>query len=421
MISDRDLNEALKAALMGRETEYTPSAESIAAEKARLGAMADGGVDMPAGTKVNFAPDAGVPASGAERMPIVPRVVDLTNQSPDDLEMAYARQQDREARAREAFERGARELVAGITRTQVAPTFQQPTDAVSSLLAARKTRAEDAQRNEANRLNAAKFNFERSEAARKEAEAKAKDERDFAYRQQHDTATLEQQAKNAEATRALAGAGLGLRKQEAERKTKEEADKEAAGVVPFVGGTLKMTPGLSDSERSKARDYASSWNAAITNVDGVRSALDSYLAKPTIEGKGVVESQLVGALTALNVAYKQGAMADTEARRLSSAMGVDLTSPQGIAAAVSSWLSGDPGEAGRILKAKIDTLRSASRKAAIESLRPYGGFEEDGQRQQPQTQQPAGPVSMKFPDGSVHDVAPEDMELAKRKGAVPNG
>ena len=40
MISDRDLNEALKAAMMGRETEYTPSAESIAAEKARGGALA---------------------------------------------------------------------------------------------------------------------------------------------------------------------------------------------------------------------------------------------------------------------------------------------------------------------------------------------------------------------------------------------
>ena len=34
---------------------------------------------------------------------------------------------------------------------------------------------------------------------------------------------------------------------------------------------------------------------------------------------------------------------------------------------------------------------------------------------------PAGPVKMKFPDGSVHDVSPEKMELAKQKGAVPNG
>ncbi len=32
-----------------------------------------------------------------------------------------------------------------------------------------------------------------------------------------------------------------------------------------------------------------------------------------------------------------------------------------------------------------------------------------------------GPVKMKFPDGSVHDVSPEKMELAKQKGAVPNG
>lgn len=68
------------------------------------------------------------------------------------------------------------------------------------------------------------------EALRKVAE----DKRDFEYRQQHDTASLAQQDKNAQAQLALAGAGLGLRTHEvamsdAER-VKNDADKQESQV-----------------------------------------------------------------------------------------------------------------------------------------------------------------------------------------------
>ncbi len=37
------------------------------------------------------------------------------------------------------------------------------------------------------------------------------------------------------------------------------------------------------------------------------------------------------------------------------------------------------------------------------------------------TKAPTGPMKMRFPDGSVHDVEPEDMSEAAARGAVPNG
>ena len=94
---------------------------------AQLGAgMTDGmGEDLPRGTKVVYAPDLEVkaPESAAQRTPIIPKVVDVPGTPADDFELAAARVEDRQARAREAFERGSRELVAGLTRTQAAPTF----------------------------------------------------------------------------------------------------------------------------------------------------------------------------------------------------------------------------------------------------------------------------------------------------------
>lgn len=377
MISDSELDEEIRRVLDQGSAAPTEADElaMLRADLAKQGAnmTPSMGEEMPKGTKVVFADETQTPVtpqSAAARQPIIPKVVDLTKQPMDDFEMAYAKRADMEARAREAFERGSRELVAGLTRTPVASTFEQQKDAVARLLAKRKDKDAALERTNAQRLNAAKFDYDqRSEAEKKAMEAQRRKE-DLEERAKDN----ERADRGIEATNRLAQSNFGLRKDDADAKKQEREDKMAAGTVPFVGGTLTMKPGLDGSERSKARDYASSWNAAITNVDGVRDALGSYLQKPSIENKGAVESQLVGALTALNVAYKQGAMADTEARRLSAAMGVDLTNPAGIAAAVSSLFTGDPGEAGRILKVKIDTLRNASRKAAVEAMRPYGDF-----------------------------------------------
>ena len=207
--------ELLKILAGGQEGAYDVADEKV--RLAQLGTgMTDGtGEDLPRGTRVVFAPEPEVIAPPPSRVPIAPKVVDLTQQSPDDLEMAYASAQDRKARAAEAFERGSRQLVAGLTRTPVVASTMGPTDAVAKLMAARKLKGEDFARNENLRLGAAKFNYDQKTAAQKAAEDKARDARDFAekekefaYRQQHDTEALAQQKDNADATRAMSGAVL---------------------------------------------------------------------------------------------------------------------------------------------------------------------------------------------------------------------
>lgn len=80
-----------------------------------------------------------------------------------DLEMAYAKEQERAARRRMAMERGSRELVAGLTRTQPTSILSQPSQAVAQLLAKRK----DADARAAQQASAA------NEAARTRAYADA--------------------------------------------------------------------------------------------------------------------------------------------------------------------------------------------------------------------------------------------------------
>lgn len=228
MAYDETLEEELKRILDEGSASAQPM--ELADEKARLAQLGAGmtegmGEDLPRGTKVNFTPEAVTPT--ASRVPMTPKVVDLTQQSPDDIELAAARAEDRMARSREAFERGSRQLVAGLTRTQEQAAFKQPQDAVAQLLARRKSKGEDAQRNEQNRLGAAKFNYDQSETARKTAEEKAKDERDFGYRKEHDAATLKQQALHDKAMEDMARTGLGVRREE---KTDREAARREAEV-----------------------------------------------------------------------------------------------------------------------------------------------------------------------------------------------
>ena len=348
------------------------------------------GEDLPRGTKVNFAPPeqldvAAPPVSAAARQPIVPKVVDLTNQSPDDLEMAFAAAQDRKARASEAFERGSRQLVGALTRTKPLDSTPVPVDAVQKLLAARQRRDADAQRNEQNRLGAAKFNFDQSEAVRKAAEAKAQDTRDFtekqkefAYRQEHDKEALEQQKDNADATRKMAGAGLGLRIDEAARKKKEDADKDAASNIPFLGGTLKLKPGLSDTERAEARRTAGDWNAADESVGNFQTELEKYARNPSIANKGNVTAALRTASSSFNKAIGSGAMSMDEAKAMSEAMGADVLSPTGVEALAQSIFGDDPAKAASTITGRVVAARRANRVAAQAKLRASGDYSEPG-------------------------------------------
>jgi hypothetical protein len=221
----QDVDEELMRILAtGQEGAYDVADERARLAKLGAGYTDSGGEDFPRGTKVVFADEPEVAAPLPSRVPLRPaapavpneKFVDLTQQPTDDLEMAYASAQDRKARAAEAFERGSRQLVAGLTQTPVVASTLGPTDAVAKLLAARKRRDEDAQRNEQNRLGAEKFNYERETEAQKAAEAKARDERDTAFArekfdadQKNDVLNRESRDRASDAMRAMAGMTFG--------------------------------------------------------------------------------------------------------------------------------------------------------------------------------------------------------------------
>lgn len=369
------------------------------------------GEAMPKGTKVVFAEETQAPVtpqSAAARMPTVPKVVDVSNQPTDDMEMAYARAQDRKAKSREAFERGTRELIAGLTRTQVAPTFKQDTDAVARLLGKRKAADSARLAENAQRLQASRFDYERQTGARKEAEAKAKDERDFAFRTEESARDNERAERGIDATNRLAQSNFAIRRDEADAKKQDRADKAAANEVSLFNETLALAPGLGESERSAARTEASKWNAADAATGVLETALQAYVANPSRETAAQVQATLAGASTALNTAFGQGAMAEAEARRMADTLGADLKSPAGVQALVES-LMGNPN-AGKLLMTKLRTAREGNRKIAKARVGTYGKAQG--------ASRPSGPVKMRFPDGSVHEVAPDEIDLARRKGGT---
>ena len=365
----------------------TPSDASIAeaAENERLAAQGRLPGDMPRGTKVVFSMDAPMDVAAPEptRTPIAPKVVDLTQESPDDLEMAYASAQDRKARQRDAFERGSRQLVAGLTRTNVVESNKRPVDAVSMLMARRKERGAVEQRNEQNRLGAAKFNYEQADGARKEALRLSQRDEDKKTAADNEKWRREEAARDNErgergiaATERLAGANFGLRRDDAETKKTERGDRIAAGAIPLFDGTLQTPPGLNDTERNRAREQAGLWNAADEATGQLEGALQAYVARPSAETAQNITALLGGASTALNTAYGQGAMAEAEAKRMADTLGADIRSLGGMTALFDRAM-GNP-EAGKLLLTKIKTARSGNRAVALARLRTSGQFAQGG-------------------------------------------
>lgn len=386
MVSDELLNEVLKNALAGQAQEFRLAPEEVEAEKARLQALGREQAAAAAATPSVEAPEVAGPT--ASRVPMTQKVVDLRGQPLDDVELAFARAQDRKARQREAFERGSRELVAGITRTEVQPIIKQAQDAEARLLA--KRREADALRlqDNAQRLQAARFDYETKSAAQRAAEAKAlrqenltREERirqeNIAREEKRRQEDLEERRiDNQRAERfglanlAATQAGLGLRKGEAEEKAKKAAQEAAAGEMPLFGQRFTATPGLSDSERSKAREITGLWNAADTATGELEKAMQAYVMKPGPTTAAMVRATLAGAQTSLNAAFGQGAMAEAEAARMTETLGADLFSPAGVAAVFES-IQGD-SKAGALLLTKLRTARQANRAAAKGRLSAYG-------------------------------------------------
>lgn len=344
------------------------------------------GLDMPKGTKVVFAEqvEPEVAAPPTSRVPITPKVVDLTQQPQDDMEMAYARAADREARRKQAVEAAGRQLVAGLTKTEVQPTLSAAGTSVAELLAKRKANTEAQRYNEQQRLNGMRFNFEQKEAARKAALDEQRRGEDMKYRQDQAQWQREEAARDNDraergihAQQELARATFGLRKQEADIKQSDRNDKQAAGNISLFDGQLQVTPGLGDAERSKAREIAGLWNASDAATRDFQSALEEMTRHPSVETRGAVLAKLRTASAAFNSAIGGGAMSEGEARAMSQALGADVLTPAGVEA-IAQKLAGDDMEAVRSITGRVRAAQDANRAAALGRLRAYGTFSKGG-------------------------------------------
>lgn len=385
-----DIDEELRRIMDAGSASAEPG--ELAELRAQLAAQPDTSGDMPKGTRVAF--DEDLEVSAPVRKPITPRAaaplvaetpktVDLSAESPDDMELAAARVEDRMARSKEAFERGSRQLVAGLTRTDAVQSTPGPMDAVKSLYARRKDADARTHQQNQERAAAGKIDFDTKESARKAAldqtrydEGRKTDAEKEAWRREEaardNTRSAEGNASRDRNTNAI----LGLRMDEAATKKTDRGDRAAAGAIPLFGGTLQTPPGLSDTERNQARTQAGLWNAADEATGQLEDALKAYVASPGPETAQNITALLGSASTALNTAYGQGAMAEAEARRMADTLGADIRSIGGIKALFDRAM-GNP-DAGHLLLSKIKTARAGNRATALARLKTSGAFSEGG-------------------------------------------
>lgn len=352
------------------ELQKELEAAALEAEAVSQGAK---GTNLPGVTRVNIEPEVVAPPA---REVISPKVVQVPGRADEDLEMAYADAQDREARRRMAFERGARELVAGLTRSEAPPIISQPGDAVAKLLASRKARDEREQQRAALGLQGQKMRAEAERNMAMDQRHQTEREQDL---QQRDVANKRAEQAHIDsmahtkALESLAYAGNARAETEAAEKAKERAAKESANAIPVFGGTLQLTEGLGDAERSKARDTAGLWNAADQSVANFQANLEEFARNPSVENKGKVTAALRTASSAFNTAIGGGAMSQDEAKAMSQAMGADVLAPEGIAAFMQSVL-GDDTKAAQTISTRVRAAREANRTAALGRLGVYGKF-----------------------------------------------
>lgn len=254
------------------------------------------GSNLPLGTKVEFAPDSAMqPESAAERMPIVPKVVQVPG-GMDDVELAAAQLEDRRARAREAFERGGRQMVAGLTRTQEQPIFQQGKDAVARLLAKRKEAAAQAQLAEQNRLGAAKLNYDKEQDRRRTETHATERAQDLEEREKDNARAEKGQMVTQDLARsnyALAAGAAGRAAAVEERAAKAEVPKAAAELRKEYNALPDVkTFGEVDAAYQKVKAAASSPSAA-----GDLSAIFAYM-KMLDPGSSVREGEFANAQNA---------------------------------------------------------------------------------------------------------------------------
>jgi len=380
------------------DTEAPALPPPLAAKAAALASLENGTEDLQV-----VAPSPRKPLVHREAPAVnAPPVKSETPAGVRDAEMEAAKELDSDAYSKFLFETATRQLIGGLTLTKPEATIsQRSAGAVKGLVDKRAKAKADALK--AMELGMKASDYERQVA--KDAEAKARDERDFAWRAKEKD---EDQAGSAESRRLQAETNrlaMGLRFKEASAKDeergvkREERDaKEAADSMPFAGGTLKVFRGLSDTERNQARSKSSLWNAALTGMDTLEQKLNAFVANPSRETKAEVDATVSTVSTALNAAQGQGAMAEAEARRIAETLGADLVSPGGAEAFLRSMAGENPQEAGKMLLAKLKAARSVAKTSALGTLSSYGDYSTGEQ-----SAAPAAPARKraKGPNGEV--------------------
>ena len=407
-----------------------PEYDGLGLEDIRAGAAAEqaGGTPMPKGTKVVFAEpelDVAAPVSAAARMPIVPKVVDVPSgpeQDPDRLAAAAARAQDRMARQRMALERGGRELVAGLTRTTPQAVTPQPTDAFERWAQLQRQKKQDSLRETEARNNAArtdaylktteaagpradrKLSLEEQALKAREEAAKLKAEQDaerasFEHEKFDESKRHNRSTEGAQWT-AAKRAGDKAERDEERLRLKTDALKPRQGWEPIEPGA----PTFRDASQAKSFDDSVAAMGAIRNHrDHVLHELSALKKAKSVKEADII----VGRLNA-----QMGALAS----KLRAAEGLNNTDAANHA--IETMLSLKNGTAVNWKNVVNEGRLPGIISAAIDS----GEANLDTVAQSNNLRRAkAGPVSMKFPDGSVHPVDPSDMAEAKARGAVPNG
>lgn len=257
--------------------------------------------DMPKGTRVSIEPEVSVPPRRVIQpraaVPEVPaeKVVQVSGSPTDDFELAAAKQEDRMARSREAFERGTRQLIGGLTQTKAIDSTPGPVDAVAQLYTRRKAKDATHAQNEAGRLGAAKLNYDTKENARKAALDEQRRKEDLDERAKDN----ERSERGIDATTKNTAAMMGMRVNEAKLGHEEHAAKSTADLRREFNQLPDVKQfGEVDAAYQKVKGAASEPSAA-----GDLSAIFAYM-KMLDPGSSVREGEFANAQNAAGIDQK---------------------------------------------------------------------------------------------------------------------
>jgi hypothetical protein len=307
------------------------------------------------------------PMVQAQPDPASPKPID------EEAELQSAQASDAAARRRMAMERGTRELVAAITR-QDAPTelVNQPGHAVDDARKAAAGRRADLaawlERKRQGTMDDSLLKLRDSEIARnRNAPAeKAKAEAESARR--FDISHQDAQA-NAAATRALAGASLGLRKQEIEKRDEDSLNDD----VQKLG---KELPGDVADFNSKYEQIKGAIGRHPGDIPGV-GKWDANKPDFSASDDDLTVKKAAGQMLASYQKLITGVGASDAERANLAKISLDLESEKGFAAGLESLK--------QAYEAKVKDVRSRFRPEVVAKL-------EQGQRREGVTPPAAAPT-----------------------------